>query len=72
MFEGQLNPFRMSFKSCLKLAGIKQYSFVNVNNCIAVSYLKESQISRDQTETIGIVDFGDQGLTFSVNKLYFM
>jgi hypothetical protein len=72
VFEGQLNPFRMSFKNCLKIAGIKEYSLVNVNNCIAVSYLKENKINRDETETIGIVDFGDQGLTFSINKLYFM
>lgn len=72
VFEGQLNPFRISLKNCLRLVGITDYSFVNVNNCIAVSYLKANKISRDETETIGIVDFGDQGLTFSINKVYFM
>jgi hypothetical protein len=72
VFEGQLNSYRISLKKCFKLIGINDYCFVNVNNCIAISYLKDNKIDRDETETIGIVDFGDQGLTFSINKLYFM
>lgn len=72
VFEGQLNPFRLSLKHCFNLAGISAFNLVNTNNVIASHYLKTYKRKRDDTEIIGIVDFGDQGLTFSLQKLYFM
>ena len=45
--------------------------FVNTNTCLATSYLKNKHKVTDETEVIGSVDFGAQGMTFSLHKLYY-
>ena len=71
-FAGKINPFRLGLKSCLKLAGIEDCSFVSTSACIAANFLKSNQKSRDDTDVIGVIDFGSQGLSFSSYKLYHM
>jgi molecular chaperone DnaK (HSP70) len=69
VFEGEINSYRLSLSHCIKVIGVKDYCFVSTNNCIAVSYLKDIRKKRDETEIIGIIDFGDRGLTFSICKI---
>lgn len=70
VFDGLLNPSRLSLQTCITIIGIKSIYFVNSNNCIATFYLKMNKKKRDDSEKIGIIDFGDVGMTFSIYKLY--
>ncbi len=69
VFEGEINSYRISLSNCIKQIGISLFNFVSTNNCIAVSYLKESGIKKDETEVIGIIDFGDRGFTFTICRI---
>lgn len=69
VFEGEINSYRYSLSNCIKAIGVNHFNFVNTNNCIAVSYLKESGKRKDETEVIGIIDFGDRGFTFTICKI---
>ncbi len=69
VFEGEINSYRISLGNCIKAIGVSHYNFVSTNNCIAISYLKESAKVKDDTEVIGIIDFGDRGFTFTICKI---
>jgi hypothetical protein len=72
VFAGKINPYRLGLKTCLKLAGIQDCSFVSSSACVATNYLKANQRDRDDTEVLGVIDFGSQGLTFTCYKVYHM
>jgi|LakMenEpi03Aug12_release.lakeMendotaPanAssembly.Ray.scaffolds.fasta_scaffold2463085_1 hypothetical protein len=71
-FAGKINPFRLGLKISLKLAGILDSTFVSSSACIAANFLISNKKSRDDTEIIGVIDFGNQGLSFTCYKLYHM
>ena len=51
VFEGELNPFRLTLNNLFRHAGINDLCFVSSSSCIATSYLKGimRQKSRDYT-----------------------
>ena len=53
------------------MTGINDCFMVNSSLCVATSYLKNLKQGKDETEVVGVIDFGAQGLTFSQHKLYF-
>ena len=72
VFTGKMNPFRLRLKNCLKLSGINDCNFVSSSACIAANFLTKNKKGREDTEIIGIIDFGSQGLSFTCYKLYHM
>ena len=44
---------------------------VNTGLCVVTSYLKSQKKGKDETEVMGVIDFGAQGITYSQHKLYF-
>lgn len=70
VFEGDSNSYRLALSHSLKIAGISHYSFVSSSSCIAVAYLRDNKQQRDEREVVGIVDFGDRGLSVAVCKVY--
>lgn len=70
VFEGKLNPHRIAIKECFSLTGLEQCFLVNSNACLAANYLTINHRDKDETEIIAVVDFGSQGMTLSLHKLY--
>lgn len=70
VFEGDSNHYRLALSHALNTAGITRFSLVSCTACIAVAYLRESKSERDEREVIGVVDFGDRGVTVGVCKVF--
>jgi molecular chaperone DnaK (HSP70) len=69
VFEGDCNSYRLALSHSLKSIGITHFSLVSTAACISVAYLKDGQ-QRDEREVVGVVDFGDRGLSVGVCKVY--
>lgn len=70
VFEGDSNSYRLALSQSLNAIGITHLSLVSTAVCIGVAYLKDSRQTRDEREIVGVIDFGDRGLSVGVLKLY--
>lgn len=70
VFEGEPNPYRLALSQSLNAIGITHFSLVSTAACIGVAYLKDGRQARDEREMVGVVDFGDRGLSVGVLKVY--